>query len=108
MQGIRNTLKDRLNFQRFAFINEPSENGIRESQFFKAKKILRAGTRIDVDFKNDLFFEILPLLYRFFSECKNHSYSNLVYTDTTFEIFLILDIGRWTVLMTGYVENGQS
>ena len=108
MQGIRNTLKDRLNFQRFAFSNEPSEDGIRESQFFKTKKILRAGTCIDTDFKNDLFLEILPLLYRVISECKNHSYSNLVSTDTTFEIFLILDIGRWTALMTGYVENGRS
>ena len=78
MQGIRNTLKDRLNFQRYAFSNEPSENGIRKPQFFKTKKILRAETRIDIDFKNDLFFEILPLLYRVISECKNHSYSNLV------------------------------
>ena len=76
MQGIQNTSKDRLNFQRFAFSNEPWENGIRESQFFKTKKILRAGTRIDIDFKNDLFFEILPLLYCVISECKNHSYSN--------------------------------
>ena len=94
MQGIRNTLKDRLNFQRFAFSNEPSENGIRESQFFKTKKILRAGKRTDIDFKNNLFFEILPLLYCVISECKNQLYSNLVYTDTTFEIFLILDIGH--------------
>ena len=108
MQGIRNTLKDRLNFQKFAFSNESSENGIRQSQFFKTKKIFRAGTHIDIDFKNDLFFQILPLLYRVISVCKNHSYSNLVYTDTIFEIFLIVDIGWWTALMTGYVENGQS
>ena len=108
MQGIQNTLKDRSNLLRFAFSNEPSENGIHESQFFKTKKILSAGTRIDIDFKNDLFFEILPLIYHVITECKNHSYSNVVYTDTTFEIFLILDIGLWTALMTGYMENGQS
>ena len=108
MQGVRNTLKDRLNFQRLAFSNEPSENGIHESQFFKTKKILRAGTHIDIDFKNNLFFEILPLLCCVISECRNHSYSSLVYADTTFKIFLILDIGRRTALMTGYVENGQS
>ena len=63
---------------------------------------------MNIDFKVDLFYEILPILHGVISECKNHSYFHLEYNGTSFEIFIIPDIGWWTALMMGYAENGQS
>ena len=63
---------------------------------------------MNIDFKVDLFYEILPILHGVISECKNHSYFNLEYNEMSFKIFIIPYIGRWTVLMIGYVEDGQS
>ena len=64
---------------------------------------------LGIDFEDELFFAVRPLLYRIISECKNHSHHNFDYIETSFEIFIVPnDGGRWITLMEGYVENGQS
>ena len=76
MQDIRQLLEHRLNFQQCVLRSESSDYGLNEYRVFKTKKFVKKGTRIDIDFKNDLFYKILPILYRVISECRNHSYPN--------------------------------
>ena len=108
MQDIRKFFKNRLNFEQCALRSEPSGYGLSEYRVFKTKNIVKKGTIMNIDFKVHLFYQILPILHRVISECKNHLYFNLEYDETSFEIFIIPVIGRWTALMIGFAENGQS
>ena len=55
MQDICQLLERRLNFQQCVLRSEPSDYGLNEYRVLKTKKIVKKGTCIDIDFKNDLF-----------------------------------------------------
>ena len=108
MQAIQNFFEHRLNFQRYSAGNGTFGHHLLEREFFRTERFARGRTDLGIDFEDKLFFLVEPLLYRIISECKNHSHHNFGYIETSFEIFIVPDEGRWITLIEGYVENGQS
>ena len=101
-------LKNRLIFQRYSAGSETFGRHLLQREFFRTKRLARGRTDLGIDFEDELFFAVRPLLYRIISECKNHSHHNFGYLETSFEIFIVPDRGQWTTLIEGYVENGQT
>ena len=108
MQAIKKFFEHRLNFQRYSVGSELYDRHLLEREFFRTKRFTRGRTDLGIDFEDELFFAVRPLLYRINSECKNHSHHNFGYIHMSFEIFIVPDGGPWITLIRGYVENGQS
>ena len=108
MRAIQDFFEHRLNFQRYSAGSETFGHHLLEREFFRTKRFARGRTNLGIDFEDELFFALRPLLYRIISECKNHSHHNFGYIEMSFEIFIVLDRGLWTTLIEGYGENGQS
>ena len=91
MQAIQNFFEHRLNFQRYNASSKLYDRHLLEHEFFRTKRFARGRTDLGIDFEDELFFLVEPLLYRVISECKNHFHHNFGYIKTSFEIFAVPD-----------------
>ena len=114
MQAIYNTpalqdfYEERLTFQKYSGHVDPGEYGdVWDHEWFKTKEIVEGKTRVDIDFKEDLFFRAMPFLSRIVSECRSSSFDHLEYSETNFEIVVTPAGGRAINICEGRIENGQ-
>ena len=83
MRAIQDFCEYRLNFQRYNASSELYDRHLLERECFRTKRFVRGRMDLGIDFEDELFFAVRPLLYRIISECKNQSHHNFGYIETS-------------------------
>ena len=87
MQAVQNLSKHNLSFYLDWIDNNAYQHFVSKCFFYKSRKV-KNGTSVNVNWEDDLFHAVKPLISHAISKAKNTTYQNLVYVNTDVAVYL--------------------